>query len=460
MNLKQLVWGFLLLFSILGHAETPQITMLERDGEVNEIPLLDNRFRIDHNVEEITLLFFRAPGSPAVVLVKPDGSKFYATHALKNENLQWYDEVSYDLIIIKNPTPGPWQVIGKIQENSRIMVLGDIELEVEALPPLLFRGEILKITGQVTNDGKAIDVGYFRDVVTLYVEFTSTNNDEYANFGAGTQSVTDFKDDGRDFDERPLDGIFTGEFKLNFPAGEWQPEFFIETPILKRRVVKPAIIIAEPPFDFELMLAGENELEHGLTIKIDDSVVKPETIIFQGKVFYPNGEEQMFTLDATERLYRQLAIKNYDWGRYTVELSVFGENINGREFMAVLPDYKFEIERPIEKVPELAAIERPELESLKPKPKPEPAVSTAMLITIIVLGNVVLMLLGWLAIRVFVQKKPIKLSLPTVKLKNPFKKKEEVIDLDDLGDSEKNSEDNGSKNDKSGDILNLSMKDD
>lgn len=55
----------------------------------------------------------------------------------------------------------------------------------------------------MTNDGKQIDVGYFRDVVTLYVEFSSTNNDEYANFGAGTQSVTDFKDDGREFDERP-----------------------------------------------------------------------------------------------------------------------------------------------------------------------------------------------------------------------------------------------------------------
>ena len=99
----------------------------------------------------------------------------------------------------------------------------------------MFRGETLKVTGQVTNDDKPIDVGYFRDVVSLIVEFVSTNNDQYDNFGAGTQSVTEFKDDGREFDERPMDGIFTGEFKLVFPAGEWQPEFYIETPILKRQ---------------------------------------------------------------------------------------------------------------------------------------------------------------------------------------------------------------------------------
>lgn len=147
MNLKQLILGFVLLVSTVVGAQTPQITMLQRDGKVNEIPLLDNRFRIDYNIEEITLLFFRAPGAPAVVLVKPDGSKYYATSSLDNDALRWYDEVSYDLIILKNPTPGPWQVIGQIQKNSRIMVLGDIELEVEALPPLLFRGEVLKVTG-------------------------------------------------------------------------------------------------------------------------------------------------------------------------------------------------------------------------------------------------------------------------------------------------------------------------
>ena len=103
---------------------------------------------------------------------------------------------------------------------------------------MLFRGETVKLTGHVLNDGEPIEVGQFRDVISLHVDFVSTNNSDYANFGAGTQSVTDFRDDGRGFDERPLDGVFTGEFKLVFPAGEWQPELYIETPILKRTVYK------------------------------------------------------------------------------------------------------------------------------------------------------------------------------------------------------------------------------
>ncbi|NQZ10752.1 MAG: hypothetical protein HRT35_26670, partial [Algicola sp.] len=40
--------------------------------ENNQLPLFDNRFRIDHEVKEITLLFFRRSGSPPVILVRPD----------------------------------------------------------------------------------------------------------------------------------------------------------------------------------------------------------------------------------------------------------------------------------------------------------------------------------------------------------------------------------------------------
>ncbi|MBQ4836421.1 MULTISPECIES: TIGR03503 family protein [Pseudoalteromonas] len=437
------------------YAETPDITVLKRDGVSNEIPLLDNRFRIDHNVDKITLLFFRAPGAPAVVLVRPDGSKIYSIHAVKDEALEWYDEISYDLIIIDKPMPGPWQVLGQILKDSRIMVLGEIELAVEPLPPMLFRGEMLKVNGRVTNDGKPIDVGYFRDVVTLYVEFVSTNNEQYANFGAGTQSVTEFKDDGRDFDERPLDGVFTGEFKLVFPAGEWQPEFFIETPILKRRVVKDPIVIAEPPFSFELQLADDEEFEHELLIKLDREIVKPETVILQGKILYPNGEEQLFTLNEAERFYRQLQIKNYDWGRYSIQLSAFGENINGREFMAAIPDYNFEIERPIEKVPELTKPISPAELLGEPEPK-EPETNTGLIVSIVLVGNLLVLLLGWLAIRVLVQKKPIKFSIP-LPTSIPFLKKKPQMDIDELDEEEQKAAD---KDSDSGDVLNLSMSED
>lgn len=264
-----------------------KITLLQRDGQQNEIPLLENRFRIDYKVDEITLLFFRKPGAPAVVLVKPDGSKYHATSARKDDNLQWFDELSYDLITIKNPMPGPWQVVGSILPKSRIVVLGEVELQVEPLPALLFRGETVKMTGRILNDGQPINTGLFRDVVSLHVDFISTNNSDFANFGAGTHNVAEFKDDGRGFDERPKDGVFTGEFKLVFPAGQWQPELYIETPLLKRTVVQDILEVKEPPFSYSIALAEDDLQEHQLTITLDKQIVQPETVLIQGKIYYP-----------------------------------------------------------------------------------------------------------------------------------------------------------------------------
>ncbi|MBE0378602.1 TIGR03503 family protein [Pseudoalteromonas prydzensis] len=434
-----------------------KITLLQRDGQQNEIPLLENRFRIDYKVDEITLLFFRKPGAPAVVLVKPDGSKYYATSARKDDNLQWFDELSYDLITIKNPMPGPWQVVGSILPKSRIVVLGEVELQVEPLPALLFRGETVKMTGRILNDGQPINTGLFRDVVSLHVDFISTNNSDFANFGAGTHNVAEFKDDGRGFDERPKDGVFTGEFKLVFPAGQWQPELYIETPLLKRTVVQDILEVKEPPFSYSIALAEDDLQEHQLTITLDKQIVQPETVLIQGKIYYPNNEEQMFTLDANNGLTRELAIKNYDWGRYSVELSVFGTNVNGREFMATLPTYKFEIERPIEVVPELPApvISEAEQQEIERVAKEAESMATMTLISLIVGGNLLILFLGWLAIRVFVQKKSL---LPKIKL--PFLQKKTAVENEQQSEEKKQLDKNGSKSDRTGEILNLSMSDD
>ena len=432
-----------------------QVEVLKRDGLQNEIPLLDNRFRIDSQIDEITLLFFRKPGTPAVILVRPDGSKYFATNAVRDTNIEWFDELSYDLVTIKKPMPGPWQVIGSILPDSRIVVLGEISLQAEPLPPMLFRGETIKVTGQILNDGEPINANLFRDVVSLNVDFVSTNNDSFANFGAGTQEVAEFKDDGRGFDERPKDGVFTGEFKLVFPEGEWTPELYISTPLLQRRIVQDTIVVHEPPFGFNIALADENIDEHKLTITTDNKIVKPETVIFQGKIYYPNNEEQMFTINAAPGETRELIIKNYDWGRYSVELSVFGTNNNGREFMATLPTYKFEIARPIEAVPEVDPATVVEAEQTTPIEPEEEKMATSTIVGLIIGGNILIILLGWLAIRIFVQKKPIK-----IKLSLPFLNKKKHANQD-ADDTEKNQVDkNGSKNDKSGEILNLSMSDD
>ncbi len=99
---------------------------------------------------------------------------------------------TYDLIKIKKPTPGPWQAIGQILPESKIMVLTDIELNVDPLPDHLMAGETIKVTATLTNGGKPIVAKDFRDLLRLDVLFISSNNAEYENFGAGVIELTTF----------------------------------------------------------------------------------------------------------------------------------------------------------------------------------------------------------------------------------------------------------------------------
>lgn len=408
--MKKWLWVILNLFVInLSHAQQP-LTVLQRNAEQNELKILDNRFRIDYKVDEITLVFFRKQGSPAIILVRPDGSKLNVINTLNNDNIDWGDGATYDIIKIKRPMPGPWQAIGDILPESKIMVLSDIELHVDPLPPLLFKGEIIKLTARLTNGGQPIEENLFRDVVALEVDFTSTNNENAPNFNAKPVSVTEFLDNGQGYDEVPADGVFTGEYELNFAAGQWQPEYQVSTPILTRRVIKPAVIVELIPLEFSFNQAQEDQQEHTLVFYADPKKLKINSLIYQGVINYPNGEREKFNLPQTNKVSRSLPLTNYDWGIYELEMTVFGTNINGREFVAKLDKQEFEIKRVIDKTtmnqPEV--VEKPLLVSpiikALPEPKNKAFLSQEVLIWTII-ANLLIVIVGLLVVRVFIQKK-------------------------------------------------------
>ncbi len=73
---------------ILQGLDSP-ITQLGSDYQ-NSIELLQNRFRVDFEVEEITMIFFRDFGSAPIVLVQPDGSKIFQSSA-DDISIFWFD---------------------------------------------------------------------------------------------------------------------------------------------------------------------------------------------------------------------------------------------------------------------------------------------------------------------------------------------------------------------------------
>lgn len=338
-------------------AEGSPITLLGSEYQ-NGIKLMQNRFRIDYLVDEITMIFFRQYGSSPVVLVRPDGSKIFQSDADGTE-LFWFDTATYDMISLKKPTPGPWQAIGQIMPDSRVMIISDIALHAEPLPKIIFSGEILKQTAFLTNQGKPIDYTAFRDVVELSIEFISTNNPNYNNFGAQTQNIATFEDNGKGMDERPLDGTFTGQFNLSVADGEWSPVFSVSTPMFTREQVGENLMLYPNPIKISVEKDQIGKGYHKLLIDAERELVDLSTLLLDGKIRFPNGDIQNFSITSMSADVREHEIVNYESGVYRVKLTAYGNTSEGREFILDVPEYSFLVEepKPVELVAEPAITE-------------------------------------------------------------------------------------------------------
>ncbi len=325
-------------------SEKTEIKYYEKDDVTNQIPYFDHRFQIDAQLEEITLLFYRKRGSTPIILVRPDGSKLKINN-LPKDKVQWFDDATFDMITIKKPMPGPWQAVGDILPNSKIMLVSDVRLEAEPLDEVLLSGETIKVKAQIYNQDKVIDDPLFNDVIELKVDFFSTNNTAYDNFGAAPIDIGSFRDDGYDLDEYARDGIFTAEFTLDFSAGEWIPIYQVKMPMATRELRQNPVILRPNPISLSVETVSDEAQEHKLTIAIDDSFVDPDSLIFQGKITFPDRQSEPFAIMDGKGKKRIKPITYTEPGLHRVKLNAFGKTISGREFRLVVPDFTFNVER-------------------------------------------------------------------------------------------------------------------
>jgi uncharacterized protein (TIGR03503 family) len=338
--------AFLLLasFSLSTYGQQVEVKYYENDDITNQIPYFDNRFHIDAQLDEVTLLFYRKSGTPPITLVRPDGSKLKINN-LPDEGVEWFDDRTFDMITITKPMPGPWQAIGDILPNSKIMLVSDVSLEVAPMGEFVFSGETLKLTSQIYNQELLIDDPQFNDVINLDVDFYSSNNTAYDNFGAKPVAMGSFRDDGRELDEYARDGIFTAEFVLDFSPGEWIAVYRVILPMATRELRQKPIILRPNPVTVNVDATTDSLAKHKLILAIDDTFVDPDSMIFQGKVTYPNRQSEPFAVMEGKGISRIKDIDYSEPGVHRLSIRAFGETVNGREFRLELPSFSFNVER-------------------------------------------------------------------------------------------------------------------
>lgn len=122
--------------------------MLEQTAAPTTVPLDGNRFVIDAQVSEFTLLAFRDK-TAATVLIAPDGKAISAKR--HPEGVAWRTEAGYDLVTLAKPQPGQWQLNGVVDPDNRVVVVTDLGIALDPFPNALRSGETQRIEIWLTD---------------------------------------------------------------------------------------------------------------------------------------------------------------------------------------------------------------------------------------------------------------------------------------------------------------------
>ncbi len=306
----------------------------------SDIPLLDNRFRIDYGVKEITFIIKRKPGTPSVILVRPDGSKLYVGKVTPPD-VGWLALPSQDLITVRDPMPGPWQAIGGVDPDNRVRLLSDIRVESEPLPSRLYQGERVKLQSRLLIDGAAPGADYYLTDLGMTVKLQQFNNAEQSGEPLVEETLGHYLDDGKGLDEVPGDGVMTADAVLDMPAGKYRALYSTGNQVFSR-AQSQQVLLYPMPVSYNLA-APSGEMGAKLSFIIDADELDPASVVIQGKAANSTGASQPFNAVASEpRMEVDLsALKAV--GQYKVEATLFGTTRLGREIQLQLPVKSFNI---------------------------------------------------------------------------------------------------------------------
>ncbi len=296
----------------------------------SSLSLLDNRFRVDPTITQITFVIYREKDSQPVVLVRPDGRKYYASR--NPDNVRWYQEPTMDIVSIDNPMPGPWQAIGKVSPRNNVKLISHLQLSADTFPNRIYHGEEMKFTARLTSDGQPLLLKDFLERVNLKVTFRKYIEDEESLVKEARPVPTvigEFADDGRDLDEKPGDGVFTVKLAISPEPGKYRVRITSGNGVFLRAQEQDVLVYPTPITSTFIQSREDNEPHH-VMISGEQGMIEPGSLASQIHHIYPDRKEYRVdgvaepdSLKITLNVPYNGELGNYAWdgGIYATDLA-------------------------------------------------------------------------------------------------------------------------------------------
>lgn len=144
------------------------LRLFEKTTKMDSLPLEGNYFDVDKNISDMTLLVFRSKSGVETKIIRPDKSVFRKDK--HPDNVEWYQDKSFDIITVHKPTVGKWKLDADVDKDNRVKVITNLKLRVSPLPNNVIKDEEVKIEASlISQDGPLNDEELLRLIdVSLY----------------------------------------------------------------------------------------------------------------------------------------------------------------------------------------------------------------------------------------------------------------------------------------------------
>jgi uncharacterized protein (TIGR03503 family) len=332
--IKKIFVSIFMLFSIASVAHTIFAP--------NDIPLLDNRFRIDPKTEQVTFIFNHSKGYQSVVLVQPDGSKLYQQR--HPGTVAWVSSEKQDIVTVQKPMIGPWQAIAELDGDNRIKIISDVELTVNRLPLKLYAQEYITTHASLYSDKKLMENPAYLDDAKLSISL----------IGDADKKMALYQDDGKHYDELPFDGKLTARLYIDLLPGRYLLNIRTKNDIFIRNVNKDAVVFPLP-IDYKINALKTGSDQAKIIFTADGSEIDLNSVSINGvlKDADDNIVKQvlMHSINNVSESGEFDSIYKLSFNLYTFSGKAYATTLDGRELELQLPTKAVELV-PIFKMPE------------------------------------------------------------------------------------------------------------
>ncbi|WP_339668093.1 VWA domain-containing protein [Dasania marina] len=362
-----------------------------------QLPLDGNTFIVDSSIEEFTALIFKKPGSKAATLVSPDNKR--STEAKHDSDSRWFSDNNYELITVKSPYEGEWQLVADLEPGSRVTIISNLSLVASRLPASMFVGADSELSALLQEQGKTIMDAKLLSLVDIQLTIKRRDDEQQWQLSLSDQGA-------------PSNGLFSSPLAMLAEAGIYDISVRADGKSFQREQ-KQTIAVRET-FDIKQSTSDDMPPNHSVTLFAQNPAIDTEGSTVLARVKSPDGSTALKAVQVLKERTWQLELSGVEQtGSYWVNFEATGQYQTGGRF-----DYSSEAVEIIHTVLGSAPLLEPEPEpALEPAPiaeeKPAPpkaepvaaqpeadegiTLSDILLYAGVVLGNILTIGLGYFA---------------------------------------------------------------